>query len=241
MLKIDKYQLVELINKGFSLKSIAEKLNISYSTINRLCNKYELKSKFNEFKNELVNCVECDLEFNGNIKEVRKFCSRSCSTTYNNKVKTITEDTKLKISNTLKNKNKKLIKIRLCKNCNNVVGSKKIICDSCRLDYYEYYRPSSNFNFDINLYKDRFDISLVGKYGWYSPSNKGNNLDGVSKDHMFSVKDGFVNKISIDIIKHPANCRLMIHRDNQVKNSKSVITLEELLKRIEEWNKWYSV
>ena len=237
MLKIEKSQLELLIDKGLSLKLIAEELNISYSTINRLCNKYNLKSKFNELKNELVNCIECDIEFNGNKKEERKFCSRSCAVTYNNRIKIVTEDTKLKISNTLKSKNKKVIKIRLCKNCDNVVGYKKIICDTCRVDYYEYYRPSSNFNFDLNLYKDKFDLSLVTKYGWYSPSNKGNNLNGISKDHLFSVKDGFTNKVSIDVIKHPANCKLMIHKDNQVKNSKSVITLEELLKRIEEWDK----
>lgn len=235
MLKIDRHQLEDLINKGLSLKIISEKLNISYSTINRLCNKYELKSKFNELKSELVICIECDLEFSGNIKEKRKFCSRKCSTIYNNKIKIVTEDTKLKISNTLKSKNKKVIKIRLCKNCNNVVEYKKLICDTCRVDYYKYYRSLSNFNFDINLYKDRFDISLVSKYGWYSPSNKGNNLNGVSKDHLFSVKDGFINKVSIDVISHPANCKLMRHKDNQVKNSKSSITLEELLKRIKEW------
>lgn len=237
MLKIEKSQLELLIDKGLSLKIIAEELNISYSTINRLCNKYNLKSKFNESKNELVNCIECDIKFNGNKKEERKFCSRSCAVTYNNRIKIFTDDTKLKISNTLKSRNKKVIKIRLCKNCDNLVGYKKIICDSCRVDYYQYYRPASNFNFDINLYKDKFELSLVTKYGWYSPSNKGNNLNGVSKDHLFSVKDGFVNKVSVDVIKHPANCKLMIHKDNQVKNSKSVITLEELLKRIEEWNK----
>jgi len=237
MKKIEKLELENLIDEGLSLKEIAKYLNISYSTIIRLCNKHNLKSKFNELKSELINCLECDLPFNGNIKEKRKFCSKSCSVTFNNKVRIITEDTKIKTSNTLKSKNKKVIKIRLCKNCNNVVGYKKIICDTCRVDYYEYYRPSSNFDFSINIYKDKFDLSLVEKYGWYSPSNKGNNLNGVSKDHLFSVKDGFINKVSIDVIKHPANCRLMIHRDNQVKNSKSIITLDELLKRIEEWNK----
>lgn len=237
MKKIEKLELENLIDEGLSLKEIAKYLNISYSTIIRLCNKYNLKSKFNELKSELINCLECDLPFNGNIKEKRKFCNKSCSVTFNNKVRIITEETKTKTSNTLKSKNKKVIKIRLCKNCNNVVGYKKIICDTCRVDYYEYYRPSSNFDFSISIYKDKFDLSLVEKYGWYSPSNKGNNLNGVSKDHLFSVKDGFINKVSIDVIKHPANCGLMIHRDNQVKNSKSIITLDELLKRIEEWNK----
>lgn len=237
MLKIDKTVLEDFINEGLSLKSIAKNLNISYSTINRLCNQYNLKSKFNDKKSEIVSCVECSKEFKGNIKEDRKFCSRSCSVSYNNKNKTFSEETKMKISNTLKSKNRKVEKIRLCKNCKNTVGYKKIICDECRINYYEYYRPSSNFDFDINLYKDRFDLSIVENFGWYSPSNKGNNLNGVSKDHLFSVKDGFINKVSIDIIKHPANCRLMIHRHNQVKNSKSIITLEELLKRIEEWDK----
>lgn len=238
MKKVEKIKIENLIDEGLSLKEIAKYFNISYSTIIRLCNKYNLKSKFNELKSELINCLECNLPFNGNIKEKRKFCSRSCSVTFNNKVRIITEDTKIKISNTLKSKNKKVIKIRLCKNCNNVVGYKKIICDECRINYYEYYRPSSKFDFDIDLYKDRFDLSIVKIYGWYSPSNKGNNLNGVSKDHLFSVKDGFINKVSVDIIKHPANCKLMIHKHNQIKNSKSSITLNELLKRIEEWDKF---
>lgn len=237
MKKIDKQTIEELINKGFSLKYIAEILSISYSTINRLCNKYELKSKFNDKKSEIIKCVECSKEFKGNIKEERKFCSRSCSVTHNNKNRQFLDETKIKISKTLKSKNKKVEKIRICKNCKNVVSYKKIICEECRINYYNFYRPSSSFDFDINLYKDRFDLSLVEKYGWYSPSNKGNNLNGISKDHLFSVKDGFMNKVSIDIIKHPANCRLMIHKHNQVKNSKSLITLEELLKRIEEWDK----
>ena len=78
-------------------------------------------------------------------------------------------------------------------------------------------------------------MKLVEKYGWYSPSNKGNNLNGVSKDHMYSVREGFINNIDCEIIKHPANCKLMIHNENNLKNSTCSITLDELLNRIKNW------
>jgi len=89
--------------------------------------------------------------------------------------------------------------------------------------------------FNINEYKDKFDLSLVTKYGWYSPTNKGNNLHGVSRDHLYCVRDGFINKVDPDIIKHPANCCLMKHTDNNLKNYTSSITLEELIDRINNW------
>jgi hypothetical protein len=51
----------------------------------------------------------------------------------------------------------------------------------------------------------------------------------------YSVKDGFINKVDINIIKHPANCQLLIHKENNIKNSKSSITLDELLLKIKNW------
>ena len=130
---------------------------------------------------------------------------------------------------------------RKCKYCNEykIDKNKKIICDDCRASYYKAYRPSCEFKFDINLYKSEFEMGLIESYGWYSPSNKGNNLNGVSRDHLYSVRDGFVNKIDCGIIKHPANCKLMIHSDNSSKYYNSNITLEELLIRIKNWNEKY--
>ena len=66
-------------------------------------------------------------------------------------------------------------------------------------------------------------------------SNKQNNLDGVSRDHMLSVKDWFINGIDPAVISHPANCDLVLHRANQRKRSDSSITVEELLDRIKKW------
>lgn len=102
------------------------------------------------------------------------------------------------------------------------------------------YRQLCEFKFNLSDFSSEFDFELVKKYGWYSPTNKKNNLNGVSRDHMFSIKDGFINKIDPEVIKHPANCKLIIHNDNSSKHGKSSITLEQLLERISKWNEKYS-
>ena len=126
---------------------------------------------------------------------------------------------------------------RKCKYCEQfkVNKKRKMICDECRFNYYEVYRPSCEFDFDCNKFLDYFDFSLVEEYGWYSPTNKGNNLNGVSKDHLFSIRDGFKNKVDPNIMKHPANCKLMLHKDNASKSYNSEITLDQLLERISNW------
>lgn len=132
-------------------------------------------------------------------------------------------------------------KRRKCRYCNEKkhLEKRKMICETCRTNYYEAYRPSCEFRFNINDFKDEFNFNLIEQHGWYSPSNKGNNLGGVSRDHLYSVRDGFINKVSPEIISHPANCILMKHSDNSSKNSSSSITLEELKERIKLWNNRY--
>jgi len=103
-------------------------------------------------------------------------------------------------------------------------------------DAFILYREKCQFKFDVIDLPDKFDIDLLNKYGWYQPSNRGNNLNGVSRDHMLSVKDGFMQNVDSKLMSHPANCRLIIHRDNQRKRTKSCITKEDLIKRIENWN-----
>lgn len=53
---------------------------------------------------------------------------------------------------------------------------------------------------------------------------------------MLSVREGFELGIDPKLISHPANCRLMKHTDNISKNKKSVITVEELLEKIKEFD-----
>ena len=101
------------------------------------------------------------------------------------------------------------------------------------------YRQACVFKFALNDYPDEFDFSLIEKYGWYRPKNRGNNLNGISRDHMVSVRYGFDNDIDPEIISHPANCQLMRHKENVSKHIYCEITLEELQERIEVWNNKY--
>ena len=66
--------------------------------------------------------------------------------------------------------------------------------------------------------------------------NRGNNLDGVSRDHIVSVKYGYENGIDPQIIAHPANCQLLNHNENVSKGEKCGIKYEQLKQKITEWN-----
>jgi hypothetical protein len=51
-------------------------------------------------------------------------------------------------------------------------------------------------------------------------------------DHIYSIRDGFVNKVSPLILSHPANLRILGAKQNSSKSFKSEITLDELLLKI---------
>jgi hypothetical protein len=192
-------------------------------------------------------------------KKDNHFCSHSCSAKANNGKRDynwtdkISEGVKRFINDNgyfgvlLKNTNIEKIE-KKCPNCNKFFSKKnnKYCNNSCRreferknMDEYKKYRNDSNFNFNLADYVDEFDFTLIEKYGWYSPTNKNNNLGGVSRDHMFSVREGFEKGIDPKIISHPANCRLIIHTENISKNKKSIITIEELLDRIQKFEEKY--
>ena len=71
--------------------------------------------------------------------------------------------------------------------------------------FLKRYRQACAFTFGIKSFPDEFDFSLIEKYGWYAAKNHGNNLNGVSRDHMFSVKDGFSQFVDPIFVTHPAN------------------------------------
>ncbi len=101
-----------------------------------------------------------------------------------------------------------------------------------RKEGFERYRQLCEFKFNLNDYPNYFDFSLIKKYGWYRAKNRGDVPNGVNRDHMYSIKDGFINNIDPSIISHPANCQLLLHNDNIKKKNKSSITFNELLERI---------
>lgn len=101
------------------------------------------------------------------------------------------------------------------------------------------YRHLCSFKFSLKSFPEEFDFDLIKQNGWYKARNRGNNLKGVSRDHMISVTYGYENKIPPDIISHPANCQLIKQTENSSKGKHNSITLEQLYERIETWNKKY--
>lgn len=104
---------------------------------------------------------------------------------------------------------------------------------------FRNYRLDCAFNFSLKDFPNEFDFSLIEKHGWYLPANRGNNLNGISRDHMVSVRFGFDNNVPAEHIRHPANCKLMQHNQNVSKGPSASITYEQLLDRIREWDAKY--
>jgi len=98
------------------------------------------------------------------------------------------------------------------------------------------YRLLCGFKFNVYDYPNNFNLSLIEEKGWYKAKNRGDNPNGISRDHMVSVSFGFKNGILPYYISHPVNCRLMAHNQNNKKNSECSIAFEELIKRVDEWD-----
>lgn len=181
-----------------------------------------------------------------------RFCSKSCA---NSKTPSAQQKAALSIkmkSKAYENSDNVSRKYGLieCKNClnkfNRYYPSAKFCSQGCWKNYHKTIRNSRQnykiqcaFKFNVYDYPDYFDLTLLSQYGWYSPTNKECNLNGVSRDHKLSISDGFEQKIDPNIIAHPANCCLVQHVDNQKKHRKSSITLEQLLEEITKFNLTY--
>ena len=221
---------------------------------------FRQKKKENEGKylENPKKCLHCDTIIPFNVRN-NDYCNHSCFAKETNGEREYTWGNKISksihkylIKNGIKEEGKIGIYDISCKGCENIFQRERYdirYCSSeCReifrrknMNEYQKYRLDANFKFNLKDYSDEFDFSLVKEHGWYSPTNKNNNLDGVSRDHMFSVREGFEKGVDPKIISHPANCRLMIHTENISKNKKSFITIEELLDRIEKFEKKYKI
>ena len=218
--------------------------------------------KFGEYKNFIVTCSTCGKQFT--IQERKNkfdpnkkyYCCQSCANTHK-----ITQESKDKIRKIIMEKYSiikpyehggKLYKFKKeCPYCNNIFYTDKetqISCCKSHSKYYrdlkeclnqdklDVYRNQCSFKFGISSYPDEFNFNLIKENGWYKAKNHGNNLSGVSRDHMYSGKEGFMNKIDPYLISHPANCQLLVHSKNVSKYDNCSITFEELKKRVDNWN-----
>lgn len=190
-------------------------------------------------------CEKCNTPHDGSYGSGR-FCTGRCARSFSSTANIALANQKR--SATLKGRSnpskgtKKSTKWHDCPICNTPTKTNFCSVDCFKAntqltrDALVNYRHACEFMFDVYDYPTHFDLSLVEMYGWYSASNRGNNLTGVSRDHMYSVSEGFKNAISPSILSHPANCRLMQHGHNSSKKGQCSITLENLLIAIEAWD-----
>lgn len=208
-------------------------------------------------KKETKLCLNCGGEFHSSTHiQAKTCCSKECASAYSRSF--YTEESKHIVSEKIKEKwangdfdqlKTKEIFSKVCEKCSNEFETKRenrryccVACASAARNKSTgiiEYRNKCKFNFSLNDFPQEFDFSLIEKYGWYKASNRGNNLSGVSRDHMVSVKYGFENNIDPKIIAHPANCCLLQHNDNFKKLGKCSLTLEQLEGRIQIWDKKY--
>lgn len=207
------------------------------------------KQKENYLKNP-KKCKNCNTIISFEKKRLN-YCNHSCAASSTNKfklgIKTNISDIGLKnILDATKNRFKTdeyYDNPNKCKNCDSILMFQKrnrIFCDAkCKKiwvnkdkEEYEIYYLLSKFNFELKKYDDYFDFNIIRKYGWYKAKNHGDNMNGVSRDHKFSVKEGFRRLINPLLLAHPANCELITNRHNQSKYDGCSITIEELLDRI---------
>ena len=221
------------------------------------CQKIKESSKKEEITKTCI-CEKCGKQFEqthvqsqwSSGKGIRRFCSSKCA---HSRVKT--DETKQKIYESVVKYYISLgdtvnCRDKVCSVCGKSFHSKSNFCSrSCSMKNrcgnvnrmsLKYYRLECSFTFALNDYPNEFDFKLIEQHGWYSPVNSSKpNLHGVSKDHMVSVKWGWEHKIDPKIISHPANCKLILQSENSSSCDECSITYEELLERIEVWNKKY--
>lgn len=211
-------------------------------------------NKYGPIEAHIKTCKKCGAEYEvksrkshlDNPKRVKQYCSRSCAN-----ARVHTKATKKKIQSSLTSivypTQKECIRCNSLFMVNNPREYRRKYCSSdCRkqkrqerMEEVNVYRSECQFKFSLNSYPDEFDFDLIKTYGWYKAKNRGNNLGGVSRDHMIPIMYGFKNKIPASVISHPANCKLMVHNDNVSKGTSPSITLETLMDKIEKWELKY--
>lgn len=138
-----------------------------------------------------------------------------------------------------------------CKECGEVIKTTKavmqVFCSkSCAVTFNnkrrakpeEYfaskrqYRELAKFRFNPLDFPQDFDIEQIETIGFMSSTNK----FGLVKDHIFSVHQGFKDRVDPKLLAHPANCSIILQPDNARKSSRCGMTLEELLEKIRIWD-----
>jgi len=80
-----------------------------------------------------------------------------------------------------------------------------------------------------NLISDPAQLKLLNEKKVFHPTK---NSKGCVRDHLFTKVDGFTLGVYPEILRHPANCKIITHGENARKGSKSDISLDMLFEEI---------
>lgn len=98
-----------------------------------------------------------------------------------------------------------------------------------------YYKESKWPKKMWDLIENSKQLKLLKENGVF---NCRTNTKGVVRDHIYGRMNGFNNKVFPEILRHPCNCRILMHSNNVSKRSKnndSDFTIEELCVKIEQY------
>jgi len=87
-------------------------------------------------------------------------------------------------------------------------------------DYVIFVRALTERNYD--LFKNKINPKNL-KRSW-----KNNHVD-----HIFSISEGYKQKINPFLIAHPCNLQMLKAKENKKKNAKCGHTMEELLEKVD--------
>lgn len=110
-------------------------------------------------------------------------------------------------------------------------------------DDYKFYFILANWKERMYDYiKDKEQLRLLKKYGVL---NVRTNSTGVVRDHIYSRRSGFENRVFPEILRHPFNCQLITHSQNVRKKvaaykDKDEKTLEDIFFGIKNYRReWF--
>jgi predicted transcriptional regulator len=211
---------INLIKDNKTFIEIANILNKSHTSVSKKLNRLGYKSSYNK-----TGVSKYELN---NWEEIQKKHDEGYS------YKELIKEFKLTFQAIdWAKKNKKLIFRTQSEGMKN--AHKKGKYPKCENEF-TIYKNLCEFKFNVYDYPEYFNLDLIKKYGWYRAKNNGNNLFGVSRDHMYSISEGFKKGIDPYYISHPVNCELILQSDNSKKRTKCSITLNILKQAAQDWD-----
>lgn len=82
---------------------------------------------------------------------------------------------------------------------------------------FEIYRKEANWIDNMIGYASPDKLLLFQEKGFFNPKS---NREGIVRDHLYTRKSGFLNKVFPEILRHPVNCSFILMKENAIKGGR---------------------